>query len=121
MLRQVALRMIIGHIPPGYLRGMGNTGAPFKPQKLQTGRLDLRKMLSIKKCRLREYLKMKHQLTGSTVNSYQNFKGERTEISRQAVREELVNALGQALPTTPRLPRPQGKALHVVRRKGCAH
>lgn len=34
-------------------------------------------------------------------------EGERTEkISRQAVKEELVNARGQALPTIPRLARP---------------
>lgn len=29
MLRQVDLRMVIGHVPPGYFRGMGNTG-PLK-------------------------------------------------------------------------------------------
>lgn len=33
----------------------------------------------------------------------EKFEGERKEISRQTIREELVNTTGQALPTIPEL------------------
>lgn len=41
MLWQADLRKVIGHVPPGYFRGMGNADPPEDPQKLQTGRLEL--------------------------------------------------------------------------------
>lgn len=44
-----ASRVEDGHAPTGYFRGMSNAGPPYDPRKLQTGRLDLWKMLSIKK------------------------------------------------------------------------